>query len=46
MSKVTRKNEAHPSAVFSTRALLRDGRYAKGEFRVMLKVKIFVAKKT
>ena len=35
MVKSMRKSEFHPCEVFSTRALLRDGRYAKREFRAV-----------
>ena len=35
MVKSMRKNEFHPCEAFSTSALLRDGRYAKREFRAV-----------
>ena len=35
MAKSTRKSEFHPCVVFSIRALQRDGRYAKCEFRAL-----------
>ena len=35
MDKFTRKSEFHPCVVFPTRALLREGRYAKREFRTL-----------
>ena len=35
MTKSTRKVEFNISAVFSTKALLRDGRHAKREFRAL-----------
>ena len=35
IAKFACKSEFHPCAVFSTRALLRVGRYAKGEFRAL-----------
>ena len=35
MAKFTRKSEFHPCVVFLTRAQLKNGRYAKREFRAL-----------